>query len=350
MKPLNRKTGDRRAWISNIAFPTSVEELLHVLKEGEGLYDTEVILRARTNVEWTAPTWARRGDIVFFMHSVSAINKIRKVRKEVIEHADERSAEENELLREGLERALELYRMYGGKLIGAAQLGTDPRRGFTESFRHWKGRNYAAIIDTTAFSHPLDRKCFTDQIQICRTGGVTPIFEAGFNLLIEQLSEKNTLPAYLTDANVIRDDAGSAVFDNEEQFRTVRVEQMLRKISPVVYRECRCGKSGVADSFADNVILIEGRFLPVEVKIVEQSEAIVDQLWKYCNNDSIEVGNQTIDPERVWRSYALLVDPWNVSIYKAHADRLQKIMPLPEAERDVFELRDAIIDIISEEK
>lgn len=353
-----------QAWISNIAFPTSADELCYTLNHENGMFDLEVILLEREGVYWTAPRWAKKGDIIFFMHSVSAVNKIRALEKQLAEAKDAFSGSDADMIREGLRRARVLYRAYGGKVFGAARLESDPVRRNTESFRHWRSNSYAKIIDTCAFDNPLPLSEFRDLVPVCRTGSVTPLFEGQFNGLRNLLKRDNRIPEFINNAcadglffgsinskNWI-DYAGKAkqCFVHEEQFRCCCTDYLLKTLSNTVYRECRCRKSGVPDSFADNVIMIEGKYLPVEIKVRIDANVIREQLWKYCYNDSIlpAPGKAEIPPSKLWQRHTLLIDPEAVRIYDAEKDVLNEVFALEGMHGDELpELKTRIIEVLT---
>lgn len=60
-----------QAFIDNISFPMTLEEL----ERFADWFNVEEILNV-AETEWTAPRWAVEGDIVFFFHAKTAIQKI----------------------------------------------------------------------------------------------------------------------------------------------------------------------------------------------------------------------------------------------------------------------------------
>ena len=71
-----------QAYISNISFPDSLDEV----RDYANFFDIETILTGgnedgyeEREVEWTAPKWCKKGDVVFFMHAKTANSKIRKL-------------------------------------------------------------------------------------------------------------------------------------------------------------------------------------------------------------------------------------------------------------------------------
>lgn len=67
-----------QAFIDNISFPTTLVELEEFIDE----FNVEQILTV-DETEWTAPKWAVEGDIVFFFHAKTAIQRITKLETEM---------------------------------------------------------------------------------------------------------------------------------------------------------------------------------------------------------------------------------------------------------------------------
>ena len=67
-----------QAFISNISFPRTIEEL-RVFVEDVGQFNVEEILTC-SETEWTVPKWAVKGDIVLFFHAKTAIQRIRHLK------------------------------------------------------------------------------------------------------------------------------------------------------------------------------------------------------------------------------------------------------------------------------
>ena len=67
-----------QAFIDNISFPTTLVELEDFIDE----FNVEQILTV-DETEWTAPKWAVEGDIVFFFHAKTAIQRITKLETEM---------------------------------------------------------------------------------------------------------------------------------------------------------------------------------------------------------------------------------------------------------------------------
>ena len=72
-----------QAFIDNISFPTTLVELEDFIDE----FNVEQILTV-DETEWTAPKWAVEGDIVFFFHAKTAIQRITKLETEMKKEKD----------------------------------------------------------------------------------------------------------------------------------------------------------------------------------------------------------------------------------------------------------------------
>ena len=75
--------GDTRAFITNISFPKSLDEVLYFMNV-RGILDMEDLLES-SYVEWTAPKTAEVGDDVFFMHAVTSMDIIKRLQCELNE-------------------------------------------------------------------------------------------------------------------------------------------------------------------------------------------------------------------------------------------------------------------------
>lgn len=61
---------------------------------------------------------------------------------------------------------------------------------------------------------------------------------------------------------------------------------LLRELSDIktIYRECACYKDKGPASYVDNVILFNGKYLPVEIKLnIKAEKNIIGQVTKYCH-------------------------------------------------------------------
>ena len=106
-----------QAFIDNISFPMTLEELGRFAD----WFNVEEILNV-AETEWTAPRWAVEGDIVFFFHAKTAIQKITMLETKLKQEKTEYSEEDYQWLWKSLQRARELYKSYGGKIFAIGRV------------------------------------------------------------------------------------------------------------------------------------------------------------------------------------------------------------------------------------
>lgn len=326
-----------QAYVNNIAFPSSLEELEFFIYE-HGCFNVEDILY-ESETEWTAPKWTKIGDIVFFMHAKYAISTITKLRTQLNQKKDEYSESDYNVLMEWINRGIELHKKYGGKIFAIAQVSGRPAyevaEDVDEAAYHWKSRIYAKMDNVTVLDNPIDISEFNDFIYISRQGAITGVFGEEFKKLKALISKKNTIPRFfeIVDATPmplshINSENWMSIsneyrraFMLESQFRSYYVNYLLKAMSDrkIIWKECRCKKEGIADSFIDNVIYIAGKYLPVEVKLsVEAQYDINGQVKKYCNDEYIVLDinkEKMISKDKVHSNYCLIIDTEKVYIY-----------------------------------
>ena len=262
-----------QAFVANIAFPKSLEEVMGYADRGN--YNVEDILM-EDNTNWTVPNWAKLGDVVFFMHSKTAIQTIRKLCT-ALKNTDEYDEEDKEYLQEWLDRGRELYNDYGGKIYAVGRVCGSPKGKYEHedddlSVIHWKTRIYADIDKIWLLDHPVDISEFNDFIFISRHGSITAVFGEEYEKLKSLIIQKNgNPPDYFAFSKAVPVPLARINEENwlsvtnqyrrsfllEQQFRSFYVNRFLSVLGDQkkLYRECRCKKEGIPDSFVDNIIL-----------------------------------------------------------------------------------------------
>lgn len=141
-----------QAYISNISFPRSLEEVY----DYAGEFDIEKILSGGDYgedgarwTEWTAPKWCKKGDVVLFMHAKTANSRISKCKTELMNRKEFYSREEFCTIRDALTRAKKLYKHYGGKIFAIGKISGKILCDdiAAQSERHWTSKIYAPISD-----------------------------------------------------------------------------------------------------------------------------------------------------------------------------------------------------------
>ncbi len=180
-----------QAFVNNISVPKTLEELQFFIDE-HGCYNVEDILQD-SETEWTAPFWAKPGDIVFFMHAKTACSYLTAMRTQL---QNDRMHYPNEKYSEmigWIKRGLNLHKKYGGKIFAVAKVAGFPEYNDDDTdIYHWSSRIYACMDKICVLEQPIDISEFNNQIFISRQSGITPILGDDFeyhnasNLLMYQ--------------------------------------------------------------------------------------------------------------------------------------------------------------------
>ena len=154
-----------QSFITNISFPKTIYEFLFFL-EDDFHFNVDDVLN-EDYLEWTAPRWSKTNDVVFFMHSKTAISTITRLRTEYNNTKDDYAEEQCNLIEKGIAHALDNYKKYGGKIYAIGRVTEPPiydnfYRDETEL--HWGGRIYAPISDIIVLDNPIDISEFNDFI------------------------------------------------------------------------------------------------------------------------------------------------------------------------------------------
>ena len=334
-----------QAFINNISFPKTLDELEFFATE-HGEFNVEDVLY-EDPVIWTVPRWAKINDVVFFMHSKTSISTITHLRTELNRMKSDYSDERYSLLMEWINKGLALYKQYGGKIFaigrvsGAPEYDDDVMEDPEDSQFHWKSKVYAEISDIAVLPNPVDISQFNSFIMVSRQSGITPVLGREFGKLREVIQENNPIPRYFEKSissaiplsRITRDNWMTIPkeyrrrFVLEAQFRSFYVDFLLADLGDrkTIFKECRCIKAGMADSFVDNMIFLNGKYLPVEVKLsVYTQHDLKGQVAKYCYDDMIMAKDRKLLPEMVYRNRVLIIDTEAVFMYDADTDVLEE--------------------------
>lgn len=164
-----------RAFITNISFPKSLDEVLYFIEE-RGKFDVEEVMTA-DYVEWTAPKDSKIGDTAFFMHSKTSIDTIRHLRKELKLNKNEIDLSLFTVLINALNDGEKLYSEIGGSIFASGtvcgEIITDDIA--TKDGLHWQSRYYAPINKISLIKPPIHIDEFRPFITISRTGAITKL-------------------------------------------------------------------------------------------------------------------------------------------------------------------------------
>ncbi len=340
-----------QSYVSNMSTVDSLEELEYY----EGITLPENLMGSSEN-EWTAPKWAKAGDVVFFMHTKTARSRLTALRSELNLKKNTMSQADYNSLMAYIDHALDIHSRYGGKIFAVGRVSGAPEYvqpdSFTDGLFHWKSRNYSEIDNIKVLDKPIDISEFREYIYISRGGSVTPLFDNEFDRLRKDISRNNQLPAYVTNAvarpvplrkinrynwlEVAND--YRRCFILEHQFRKFYVDYFVKSIGDrkKYYVECRCQRSDINDSFMDYVMLFDGKYLPVEVKLSVSAEPnIVGQVSKYVfnsqvylNTDGKSVSGNDFHPGKV-----LIIDTESLYMFDMTSGTVDKIYDLDNIRR-----------------
>ena len=338
-----------QSFISNMSAPTSLAELVY----NEGITLPENLMSEPTT-EWTAPRWAKAGDVVFFMHSKTARSSITALRTELINRRTDFTAADYNRLFGWLEHALEIHAQYGGKIFAVGRVCGGPEYAepdsLLESILHWRSRNYSAIDNIQVLDHPVDISTFRKYIQVSRGSATTPLIDEEFTSLRDEIYRENTLPDYVSNCTARPVPLRKINIDNwigvandyrrcfilEKQFRKFYVDYLLREIGDhkKFFTECRCQRDDIHDSFMDYVFRFNGKYLPVETKLAVSAEPdIIGQVSKYVSNSRVFL---TSDEKRFvsgngfHNGKVLIIDTDKIYMYDAAPDSVTEIYNLDQ--------------------
>ena len=359
-----------QSYISNVSFPTTLDEVYDFARS----FNLETLLgcdfdrmefdyEKRTNL-WTAPKWCKKGDIVFFMHAKTAFQKIARLRKQLLSERSNYTNDEFWLMMNALIRAKKLYNIYGGKIFAIGRISGEVEYDPSDVEYHWKSNIYAPIDSIFLLETPIDISEFNQKIIISRQSSITPLFGEDFEFVKNLILSKNTVVEdYLLNSiaepmplSKISDDNWIEIVNRyrrsfflETQFRTFYVNRLLKYLGDLktIYKECPCKKKRSKTTFVDNVIKLNDKYLPVEIKLSVSAERDISaQLESYCGLDTLILDGKRDVHENVCSSNVLVIDTENVYIYSSPDKSLKKIYDLDDIQsyEDISVLRCIIIE------
>lgn len=343
-----------QAYIAVVSFPTSIEELRD-LTDNDYYMDMEEILLGH-DVNYTAPKWATKDDIIFFYHAKSAIVKIRSLKKQSIGQKDE------DKLMEYLNMAEEIYKACGGSIFCVARVGDDPEIIKDERDNlHWRGDVYAKVADYILLKNPIRKNTFEQYIKLAQQRTITPVLGEDFENLKNLILKYNDV-SYLKTAHAVpislKDISPknwiSVSYDYrrrfylEMQFRKFYADYFLKILGDRkgIFSECVCYKGGKRSGYVDNCILINEKYMPVEIKLnINTEKDLTRQLKKYCHTEKIKLNKDNeAENDIVYQNNVLVLDTNGLYIYDHKSESIREIESLDniKCEYDIRKLRETI--------
>ncbi len=315
--------------------------------------------------EWTVPKWAKRGDIVFFMHAKTARSVLTKLRSEVRSKYDPETSMALSF-EQAIADQLAFHNKYGGKIYAVGRINGTPETDEIDSEMHFRSRVFCLVDDLFLLDYPIDISEFNGFITISRQSGITPVYSYRYNKLKELISRKNSVAEYfrysystpyphseVNEGNWMKLGLDYRLrFTLEAQFRHCYVDYLLKRLGDqkTIYMECPCYKSSHPVTFVDNVIRIDKRLLPVEVKLnIEAVTSLNKQCQQYCQLDSLILRKKPAmeaKMEDVVDDKVLIIDTYAVYIYDHNNNSVNTVYDLDDlkTEGDIQELRKILID------
>lgn len=365
--------------ILNLSFPQTLDQVLETEKK-EGKFDVEILEAAildgnKLIYEWTVSKWVKPDDIIFFMHSKSSKHTIGRLKNELKAMSCAYSTEDVAIINRGLERGLKVYEKYGGKIFAAgrvSEMPTETNLAERNASPHWKSRISAFVDDCFLLNEPIDLAVFGKFIKLSCGGSITPVYGESFEKLKNMIKQSNIIPAYLEESIAmpiplmeINAENWIAVasryrqrFLYESQFRAFYVDFFLKTLGDrkKIYSECACKKPSIRTSFIDNVIIFDGYYLPVEVKLAVSAEHdICGQVDKYCNLDDLYLDkkeNEKAPIDRVYPTNVLVIDTMDIYLYSSNNHDIEKIYSLDQIRErnDILIFREKLMKALSKPK
>lgn len=342
-----------QAFVTNISFPKTIEQLDVYINKG--WFDVEDVTKSDSNY-WTVPKWACIGDIVFFFHAKTAITWIRHLMTLV----DKSSIHMNYLT-----RAEELYKQFGGKIFAVGKIADKAHydNEWEDEDTHFVGRIFADVDCVFTLDSPIDISEFNHQLAISRQSTITPVLGNDFDLIKELISKKNKVPEYFKNSEAVPmplmkiNEANflevtkeyRRSFFLEMQFRKYYVDYFIRYLGDqkTYWSECNTYRNGCHTGRVDNVIKVNGKFVPVEVKLNIASEVDFEgQCEQYCNLDIVDLGKGKKEKRDIVQSFILVIDRENFGIYETQKKSWRTISKLNDINtvEDILKLKQMISD------
>lgn len=358
------------AFISNISVPKTLGELDEYYLDGN---DAQILVEDALNSEitnWTVPRWAKRGDIVLFMHAKMARSSLTRLRTETNAEPEWITSEELKQKRlTAISDQLAFHKRYGGKIYAIGRVNGKPEIEKVPPGLHFRAKVFCDIDDLYLLEEPIDLSEFSSFIKLSSMCAVTPVFGEPYEELKSIILSKNDVPSYIKNScstpfphNSVNEENWMKLgleyrnsFSLEIQFRQCYVDYLLKSIGDqkTIYMECACYKGMNPITYVDNVIKIDKKLLPVEVKLNIALESDLEgQCEQYCNLDQLildKKNKRNARIENVISDRILVIDTYAVYMFDSKQRSIEVIFDLDDLKTrwDIEALKQIIIRQIS---
>ena len=281
---------------------------------------------------------------------------------------DQFDEDEKRLIRHGLELGKEIYSQFGGKIYALGKVSGKPKYMDPDELdhaSHWKSRIYAYVEDCVLLEQPIALSEFDSFIKLSCGGSITPVYGKEFEMLKATIKSKNPIPKYLENSMAMSIPLSEMNDENwieiasryrhqflyESQFRTFYVDRLLRVLGDrkTFSKECACKKAAQKTSFIDNVILFDGYYLPVEIKLSVASEQnLYGQVEKYCNLTELYLDKdkkKKVPIDRTYNNWVLVIDTYGAYLYSSKKHTMKQLLNLDDIKnrRDILSFRKKLL-------
>ncbi|SCW68985.1 hypothetical protein SAMN02910456_02609 [Ruminococcaceae bacterium YRB3002] len=250
---------------------------------------------------------------------------------------------------------------YSGKIYAVGVVGSPPEQYNFKNKEKW---SYGIITDFERcflLDSPIDYSEFKDTVSFSHRGTFTSVLGPAFDNLKSIIASRNEVPDYFVNSVAIPiplsqvDDSNWLEITNqhrrnfclEDQFRVYYVNKLLPLIGDKksFYMECKCFHRHRHYTQVDNVIMLGGKYLPVEVKLsIAVEKDLLGQCNSYCGCERIELKDKDVYMTEAWQN-VLVIDRDGVYMYSPISNQLKSIANLDNItnNKDINNLRTTIM-------
>lgn len=353
-----------QAYILTITYHTTLEEIMEHIEDCKCDIITYISLLQREDIaDFVSPKWATDGDIVFFYLAKSVITTVRKLKRECkkLDESDKRK----KVLEIFLNDAEKLYSQFGGCIFAVGRVCGNAEIGERYEHSHFKNNIFAPITDFVNLDTVISLEWFSEYVPLEFKKSITPVLGESFERLkndileddyIDYLANAHSVPVPLKD--ISKDNWLGLTMDYrrkfflEIQFRKYYVDYFLACLGDYkkFYTECTCFRNGRRIGIADNIIVLNKKYITIEVKLnINTVYNFKSQLEKYCDTDNIKLSDdKLVNKDEVAQNHVIVVDINGFYIYNHKRKEIKLIENLDNIKSvsDIKDLREKCIKIV----
>lgn len=159
------------AFINNVSVPKTLEELDNYFLDGN---DAQVLVSDTLETgttRWSVPRWAKRGDIVLFMHAKNARSSLTRLRTETQSEPHTMTTEDLHTKRlHAIAEQLDFHKQFGGKIYAIGRVNGKPEIETIDPGLHYRAKVFCDIDDLFLLQTPVDLSEFNSFIELNKMG------------------------------------------------------------------------------------------------------------------------------------------------------------------------------------